>query len=87
MITPINDYVLILPDEKRTQIGNILLPENLQEKSSTGKVIAVGPGTKEIEMLVKPGDYVLYPFNVVNVHKIEEYILIHMYDIIAILEE
>ena len=65
MITPINDYVLILPDEKRTQIGNILIPENFQEKPSTGKVIAVGPGTKESEILVKPGDYVLYPFNAV----------------------
>ena len=60
-VKPLSDRVLIQPDpaEEKT-VGGLIIPDNAKEKPLSGKVIAVGPGTSEVEMEVKPGDKVLY---------------------------
>ena len=60
-IKPLADRVLILPQpaEEKT-IGGIIIPDTAKEKPLQGKVVAVGSGTKDEEMVVKVGDQVLY---------------------------
>jgi len=60
-ITPLADRVLIEPSAAETMTtSGIIIPDTAQEKPQKGKVIAVGNGTKDHEMTVKTGDYVLY---------------------------
>ncbi len=60
-IRPLADRVLIEPAaaEEKT-IGGIIIPDTAKEKPMKGKVVAVGNGTKDDEMIVKEGDTVLY---------------------------
>lgn len=60
-IRPLADRVLIEPAaaEEKT-IGGIIIPDTAKEKPMKGKVVAVGNGTKDEEMIVKEGDTVLY---------------------------
>ena len=60
-IKPLADRVLILPApaEEKT-IGGIIIPDTAKEKPLKGEVIAAGNGTKDEEMVLKAGDYVLY---------------------------
>ena len=60
-IKPLADRVLVLPApaEEKT-IGGIIIPDSAKEKPLKGKVIAIGNGTKDEEMVVKPDDTVLY---------------------------
>ena len=60
-IKPLADRVLILPQpaEEKT-IGGIIIPDTAKEKPLQGKVVAVGNGTKDEEMLIAVGDQVLY---------------------------
>lgn len=47
-ISPLGDYVLILPDEAASVSGGgILLPETGKDHPNRGKVLAVGPGLFE----------------------------------------
>lgn len=60
-IKPLADRVLILPApaEEKT-VGGIIIPDTAKEKPLRGKVVAVGHGTKDEEMVLKEGDEVLY---------------------------
>ena len=60
-IKPLGDRVLVEPlaAEERTASG-IIIPDTAKEKQQRGTVIAVGAGTKDVTMEVKPGDVVLY---------------------------
>ena len=60
-IKPLADRVLVLPApaEEKT-IGGIIIPDSAKEKPLKGKVIAIGNGTKDEEMVLKAGDHVLY---------------------------
>ena len=60
-VKPLADRVLILPApaEEKT-IGGIIIPDTAKEKPLQGRVVAVGNGTKDEEMVVKVGDEVLY---------------------------
>lgn len=60
-VKPLADRVLILPApaEEKT-IGGIIIPDTAKEKPLQGKVVAVGNGTKDEEMVIKTGDDVLY---------------------------
>ena len=87
-IKPLADRVLIEPTEAEAKTsGGIFIPDSAQEKPQKGKVIAVGPGTKDVEMEVKVGDTVLYgkysgaEINVDN----NDYLIMRQSDIIAIL--
>ena len=44
-IIPLNDKIIILPQEEGEQMyGNIIVPDAGQEKPEMGTVVAVGPG-------------------------------------------
>ena len=60
-IKPLADRVVIEPAaaEQKTASG-IIIPDTAKEKPQRGKVVAVGKGTKDVEMTVKVGDEVLY---------------------------
>ena len=60
-IKPLADRVLVEPQEAETKTaGGIIIPDSAKEKPQRGKVIAVGPGTKDEKIEVKEGDLVLY---------------------------
>ncbi len=60
-VKPLADRVLVLPDpaEEKTA-GGLFIPDTAKEKPLAGKVVAAGPGTKDVQMEVKVGDRVLY---------------------------
>ena len=61
MIKPLSDRVLILPNPaEEITAGGLIIPDTAKEKPLAGKVIAVGPGTKDVTMEVCQGDEVLY---------------------------
>lgn len=60
-MNPLEDRVLVKPAkaEEKTASG-IIIPDSAKEKPQKGEVVAVGPGTKDVDMQVKVGDVVLY---------------------------
>lgn len=59
-IKPLADRVLVLPAPAEEKVGGIIIPDTAKEKPHRGKVVAVGNGTKDEEMILKVGDEVLY---------------------------
>ena len=60
-IKPLADRVLIAPSAADTKTASgIIIPDSAQEKPQKGKVMAVGPGTKENPVTLKVGDNILY---------------------------
>lgn len=60
-IKPLADRVLIEPTAaEETTMAGIIIPDSAKEKPLKGKVLAVGAGTKDEEMILKVGDTVLY---------------------------
>ncbi|MDE6095746.1 MAG: co-chaperone GroES [Muribaculaceae bacterium] len=60
-IRPLADRVLIEPTAaEEVTLGGIIIPDSAKEKPLRGKVLAVGNGTKDEEMILKVGDEVLY---------------------------
>lgn len=86
-IKPLADRVLIEPKpaEEKTASG-LFIPETAKEKPLEGTVIAVGPGTKEVDMEVKAGDKVLYgKYAGTEIHADgKDYIIMKQSDILAI---
>ncbi len=60
-VKPLADRVLVEPSasEEKTS-GGIIIPDTAKEKPQKGTIIAVGPGKKNEEMVVKVGDSILY---------------------------
>lgn len=87
-IKPLADRVLIEPKpaEEKTASG-LFIPDTAKEKPLEGTVIAVGPGTKEVDMEVKKGDKVLYgKYAGTEVHADgKDYIIMRQSDILAII--
>lgn len=59
-VKPLADRVLIAPAPAEEKVGGIIIPDTAKEKPLHGKVVAVGNGTKDEEMILKEGDEVLY---------------------------
>ena len=61
-IQPLADRVLVQPQEAEEKTaGGIISPDTAKkERPIEGKVLAVGQGTKDEEMVLKVGDKVLY---------------------------
>tara|TARA_B100000427_G_scaffold307002_1_gene294158 strand:- start:76 stop:345 length:270 start_codon:yes stop_codon:yes gene_type:complete len=60
-IKPLADRVLVEPSAAETKTASgIIIPDTAQEKPQKGKIIAVGPGTKENPVTLKVGDQILY---------------------------
>ena len=87
-IKPLADRVLVIPApaEEKT-IGGIIIPDSAKEKPLKGKVIAIGNGTKDEEMVVKPDDTVLYGKYAGTEIELdgEKYLIMKQSDILAIL--
>ncbi len=84
MIKPLGKRVLIKPKkEEKVTASGIVLPEKDNEKSDKGEVVAVG---EEIANL-KGGETVLIPkyHQVKFDHEGEEYIIMHIDEIFAVL--
>lgn len=61
MIKPLADRVVVEPKEAETKTASgLYIPDTAKEKPQQGTVVAVGSGTKDVEMEVKVGDVVLY---------------------------
>jgi len=59
-LKPMADNVLLRQHEAaETSVGGILLATSTKEKPAIYEVVAVGPGTKDVEMLLKAGDKVV----------------------------
>ena len=63
---PLHDRVLVrrLGEEDKTA-GGIIIPDTAQEKPSEGKIVAVGPGTRDkdgnlVTLDLKVGDTILF---------------------------
>lgn len=87
-IKPLADRVLIKPAtaEEKT-VSGIIIPDSAKEKPLKGAVVAVGNGTKDEEMVVKPGDNVLYGKYAGTEIELEgeKYIIMRQSDILAII--
>ena len=59
-IKPLSDRVLVLPAPAEEKVGGIIIPDTAKEKPLHGKIVAVGNGTKDEEMVLKAGAEVLY---------------------------
>ncbi len=86
-IKPLADRVLIEPMAAETKTASgIIIPDTAKEKPQKGKVVAVGPGTKDEDMTVKVGDSVLYGKYAGTDLKLEgtDYLIMRESDILAI---
>lgn len=92
-LKPLFDKVVVKEiKEKEENVGGIFLPSAAKEKQEIAEVVAVGEGGvidgKEVKMVVKPGDRVLYGKYAGSQFKIdgEEVTIIKQSDILAIVE-
>ena len=89
MLKPLFDRVVIrnIETEEVTKGGN-LLTSGSKEKPQMAEVLAVGPGAKDVEMVVKAGDKVVYQKYAGTEVKIDgqEVIVIKQGDILAVVE-
>ena len=59
-LKPMADNVLLKQHEAaETTVSGIILATTSKEKPAIYQVVAVGPGTKDVEMTVQPGDKVV----------------------------
>lgn len=93
MLKPLADRVIVrLVETEQTTKSGIVLPTSAKEKPQVAEVVAVGPGGlvdgKQIEMVVKPGDKVVYSKYAGTEIKYEsvEYTILKQSDILAIVE-
>ncbi len=88
-IQPLADRVLVLPApaEEKT-IGGIIIPDTAKEKPLRGKVVAVGNGTKDEEMVIKLNDEVLYgKYSGTELeYEGEKYLIMRQSDVLAIIK-
>ena len=87
-IKPLADRVLIEPMEAETKTASgIYIPDTAKEKPQQGKVMAVGPGTKDEKLTVKVGDTVLYGKYAGTELKLggSDYLMMRESDILAII--
>ena len=89
-LVPLGDRIVLKQVEAETKSkGGIILTTSAQEKPSEAEVVAVGPGTEEVKMEVKPGDKVIYSkYAGTNVKfGADEYIVVKQGDVLAIVED
>ena len=88
-LKPMADNVLLKASQaQETTASGIILATTNKEKPAIYEVVAVGPGTKDVEMLVKTGDKVVVSKFVgtdVALDKVD-YKFVKQNDILAIVE-
>lgn len=87
-IQPTEDRVVITPEggEEKTA-GGIIIPQEAKEKPQIGRIVAVGPGTKDCQMHLKVKQRVLYSkYGGVEVtFDGQQYLILRASDVVAIL--
>lgn len=87
-IKPLADRVLVKPaTAQEKSVGGIIIPDTAKEKPLKGEVVAVGNGTKDEDMVLKPKDQVLYGKYAGTEIELdgEIYLIMRQSDILAIL--
>lgn len=88
-LKPLGDKVVLkqILEEETTKSG-IILTGGTKEKPQQAEVVAVGPGTDEVQMQVKVGDTVIFQKYSGTEVKFDndEYIVVKQADILAIVE-
>ena len=87
-IKPLADRVLVEPSAAETKTASgIIIQDSAQEKPQKGKIIAVGPGTKENPVTLKIGDNILYgKYSGTELkHDGADYLIMRESDILAII--
>ena len=87
-IKPLADRVLVLPAQAEEKVGGIIIPDTAKEKPQRGKVVSVGNGTKDEEMVLKVGDEVLYGkyAGTELENEGEKYLIMRQSDVLAVVE-
>ena len=89
-LKPMADNVLLKQNEAaEAAVGGIILATATKEKPAIYQVVAVGPGTKDVQMLVKPNDKVVVSKHVgtdVTLDKVD-YKFVKQDDILALVTE
>ena len=87
-IKPLADRVLVLPAQAEEKVGGIIIPDTAKEKPQRGKIVAVGNGTKDEEMILKAGDEVLYGkyAGTELESEGEKYLMMRQSDVLAVVE-
>ena len=89
-LNPIADNVLLKQNEaNETTVGGIILATATKEKPAIYQVVAVGPGTKDVQMLIKTGDKVVVSMHVgtdVTLDKVD-YKFVKQDDILAVVTD
>ncbi len=88
-IKPLGDRVLIEPTAaEEVTMSGIIIPDSAKEKPLKGKVLAVGQGTKDEEMVLKEGDEVLYGKYAGTEIEFEgtKYLMMRQSDVLAVIE-
>ena len=87
-IHPLADRVLVEPAAAETKTASgIIIPDTAQKKPQKGKIVAVGPGTKENPITLKVGDNILYgKYSGTELkHEDSDYLIMRESDILAII--
>ena len=91
-LNPLFDRVILLPKKTEETKGGILIPTVAQDKSQIATVVAVGDGHtadgKEVQMMVKRGDDVLYAkYSGVEIESEgKTYVVVRQADILAVIK-
>jgi len=87
-IQPLGDRVLVEPAAAEEKVGGIIIPDTAKEKPLHGKIVAVGNGTKDEEMILKAGDEVLYGKYSGTEFELEgvKYLMMRQSDVLAIIK-
>lgn len=89
-LKPLADRVLLKQAKAETKTASgIIIPETAQEKTQEAVVEAVGPGTEKDKITVVVGDRVMYDKYAGTQIKMdgEDYLIVKMSDIIAVIEK
>jgi chaperonin GroES len=88
-VKPLADRVLVLPAQAEEKVGGIIIPDTAKEKPQRGKIIAVGQGTKDEQMILKEGDEVLYGKYAGTELETdgEKYLMMRQSDVLAVVED
>ena len=87
-LKPLADRVLVKPAEAEEKTASgIIIPDSAKEKPLKGEIIAAGKGTKDEEMVLKPGDHVLYGKYAGTEIELEgtKYLIMRQSDVLAII--
>lgn len=88
-LNPLSDNVLVKSiEQEETTASGIILSTATKEKSVVSEVVAVGPGTEDHPMTVKPGDKVVVGKYAGQELKLDgqEYSIVKVADLLAVVE-